>query len=97
MAIAMFSLIIFSLVMMGTITRNFTELLLGDDANAGWDVRADALTTNPIDDFRATLEPLRQRRFHFSERQFHDPVGNGDPGRGADGKRGVADDLNSRA
>ena len=41
MTIAMFSLIVFSLVMMATINHNFVELMLGDEANAGWDVRAD--------------------------------------------------------
>jgi putative ABC transport system permease protein len=55
MTIAMFSLIVFSLVTMATLSRNFTDLFLGDEANAGWDVRADALTTNPIDDFTGEL------------------------------------------
>ena len=55
MTIAMFSLIVFSLVMMATITENFLNLFLGDEANAGWDVRADALSANPINDFEATL------------------------------------------
>jgi putative ABC transport system permease protein len=56
MMIAMFSLIVFSLVVMATITHNFSELMLGDDANAGWDVRADMHGTNPIDDFEAALQ-----------------------------------------
>jgi putative ABC transport system permease protein len=56
MTIAMFSLIIFSLVMMATMNQNFVALFTGDDAAAGWDVRADALNTNPVDDFEATLQ-----------------------------------------
>jgi putative ABC transport system permease protein len=56
LTISMFSLIIFSLVMMATINTNVINLFLGDEANAGWDVRADTVGTNPITDFRATLE-----------------------------------------
>jgi putative ABC transport system permease protein len=56
MMIAMFSLIVFSLVMMATINHNFVELMLGDEANAGWDVRADIHGTNPIDDFEGALQ-----------------------------------------
>jgi putative ABC transport system permease protein len=55
LTIAMFCLVVFSLVMMATITENFLDLFLGDDANAGWEVRADALSANPINDFEATL------------------------------------------
>ncbi|HEX3301381.1 MAG TPA: FtsX-like permease family protein [Thermomicrobiales bacterium] len=55
LTIAMFCLVVFSLVMMATITENFLNLFLGEDANAGWQVRADALSANPIDDFEATL------------------------------------------
>jgi putative ABC transport system permease protein len=56
LTIAMFSLIIFSLVMIATMNQNFVALFLGDDANAGWDVRADALGANPISDFKATAQ-----------------------------------------
>lgn len=56
MTIAMFSLVVFSLVMMATISTNFSELFLSDAANAGWDIRADAGTANPIDDFTAALD-----------------------------------------
>jgi putative ABC transport system permease protein len=56
MTIAMFSLIVFSLVMIATMNRNFVNLFLGDEANAGWDVRADALSANPIGDFTSTLQ-----------------------------------------
>ncbi|HYI14262.1 MAG TPA: FtsX-like permease family protein [Thermomicrobiales bacterium] len=41
LTIAMFSLIIFSLVMMATMNANSQESALGDKANAGWEVRAD--------------------------------------------------------
>ena len=36
MTIAMFSLIVLSLVMVATISQNFIALMLGDEANAGW-------------------------------------------------------------
>lgn len=55
LTIAMFSLIVFVLVMATTINRNFVNLILGDEANAGWDVRADAMNANPLDDFAGTL------------------------------------------
>ncbi|HYH12360.1 MAG TPA: FtsX-like permease family protein [Thermomicrobiales bacterium] len=55
MTIAMFSLIIFSLVMMATMNQNYVNAFLGDEASAGWDVRADALSSNPINDFEGTL------------------------------------------
>lgn len=56
MTIAMFSLIIFSLVMMSTMNSNYSNMMLGDEANAGWDVRTDVYNANPVDDFAATLE-----------------------------------------
>jgi putative ABC transport system permease protein len=56
LTIAMFSLIIFSLVMMSTMNHNYMESALGDEANAGWDVRADAITSEPPADFSALLE-----------------------------------------
>jgi putative ABC transport system permease protein len=56
MTIAMFSLIIFSLVMMATISENFTKAFLSDEAAAGWNVRADGGFSNPIDDFESTLQ-----------------------------------------
>ena len=55
MTIAMFSLIVFSLVMIATMSTNFSALFLGDEANAGWDVRATASDANPIDDFEGAL------------------------------------------
>jgi len=59
MTIAMFSLIVFSLVTFATINQNFVELFLGDEANAGWDVRADALQANPIGDAAAFAAALQ--------------------------------------
>lgn len=56
MTIAMFSLIIFSLVMMSTMNSNYMNMMLGDEANAGWHVRADLYSANPVDDFATTLE-----------------------------------------
>lgn len=56
MTIAMFSLIIFSLVTISTMNANYSAMMLGDDANAGWHVRADVYSANPIDDFTGTLE-----------------------------------------
>jgi putative ABC transport system permease protein len=59
LTVAMFSLIVFSLVMFATINQNFVNLFLGDDANAGWDVRASALSANPIGDAAAFDTRLR--------------------------------------
>jgi putative ABC transport system permease protein len=56
MTIAMFSLIIFSLVMMATIVANFSKAFLNDNADAGWTVRADAGISNPIANFEQTLQ-----------------------------------------
>ncbi len=56
LTIAMFSLIIFSLVMMATMNKNFSALFLSDEANAGWDVVASTGPANPIDDFTGTLK-----------------------------------------
>ncbi len=55
MTIAMFSLVVFSLVMMAAITVNIVSILSGEHAGGGWDVRASQATTNPVGDFKATL------------------------------------------
>ncbi len=55
MTIAMFALIVFSLVMVATLTENFANIFLGEEANAGWDVRADVPAANPVGDVRETL------------------------------------------
>lgn len=56
MTIAMFSLIIFSLVMMATIVANFSKAFLNDNAAAGWTVRADGGISNQIANFEQTLQ-----------------------------------------
>ena len=55
LTIAMFSLIVFSLVMIAAINANFSQAFFGTDANAGWQVRVDVPQTNPIPDFDAAL------------------------------------------
>ncbi|MGC4190813.1 MAG: FtsX-like permease family protein [Thermomicrobiales bacterium] len=55
MTIAMFSLIVFSLVMIAAINANFDQAFFGTDANAGWQVRVDVPQTNPISNFDDTL------------------------------------------
>ncbi|MDP9362704.1 MAG: FtsX-like permease family protein, partial [Chloroflexota bacterium] len=67
MTIAMFSLIVFSLVTFATINQNFVELFLGDEANAGWDVRADALRANPIGDAAAFQAQVQSRGVDTSQ------------------------------
>ena len=55
MTIAMFSLIVFSLVMIATMNSNYSALNNGDDANAGWEVRADSRNGAEPLDFTAAL------------------------------------------
>ena len=55
LTMAMFSLIVFALVMMTTMMTNFSALSIGDEASAGWHVRADAGSANPIGDFTTAL------------------------------------------
>ncbi|MGD9710794.1 MAG: ABC transporter permease, partial [Thermomicrobiales bacterium] len=56
MTIAMFSLIVFSVVLMGTMSENFSALNSGEAADAGWDVRADVNSTVVYPDFLAELD-----------------------------------------
>ncbi len=56
MTLAMFGLVVFSLVVMATLNSNFTDLFLGDDAAIGYEVRARGNANNRIDDLRLTLE-----------------------------------------
>ncbi len=56
LTIAMFSLIVFSLVVISVINENFSQAFLGDDAAAGWDVSVETTATNPVDDLAARLE-----------------------------------------
>lgn len=55
MTLAMFGLVVFSLVVMATLNSNFTQLFLGDAATVGFDVRATGNPNNRIDDLRAAL------------------------------------------
>ena len=56
MTIAMFSLIIFSLVMMAAINANIMALLTGENAGAGWDVVASQPPINPLPGVTEALE-----------------------------------------
>ncbi len=56
LTIAMFSLIIFSLVMMASLQETYNASALGNESNAGWDVRADTLAANPPADLVRTLQ-----------------------------------------
>ncbi len=55
LTLAMFSLVVFSLVLMATLNFNFTQLFLGEDATAGFDVAVDGNSSNRIPDLRAAL------------------------------------------
>jgi ABC-type antimicrobial peptide transport system permease subunit len=55
LTLAMFSLVVFSLVVMATLNFNFTQLFLGEDATAGFDVAVDGNSSNRIPDLRAAL------------------------------------------
>jgi putative ABC transport system permease protein len=55
MTIAMFSLVVFSLVMMAAINQNIVARLSGEQAGGGWDVVAQQPPTNPIADFPQAL------------------------------------------
>ncbi len=56
MTIAMFSLIVFSLVMIATINLNFEHAFLSDSASAGWDIEAQAANSVPVADLAGQLE-----------------------------------------
>lgn len=56
LTLAMFSLIVFSLVTMSTLNANFIELFTTDEASGGWDIEVVTSPANPIDDLRGALE-----------------------------------------
>jgi len=56
MTIAMFSLIVFSLVMIATINLNFERAFLSDAAGAGWDIEATTGEKEPLPDLAGKLE-----------------------------------------
>ena len=53
--LAMFGLVVFSLVVMAFINFNFSQLFLGDEASAGFDVVVRGNPSNRIDDLDAVL------------------------------------------
>ena len=53
--LAMFGLIVFSLVVMAFLNFNFSQLFLGEEASAGYDVVVQGNPSNRIDDLDATL------------------------------------------
>jgi len=55
LTVAMIGLIMFSLIVMATLTRNFERIFLSDDAKGGWDVLVTVNPNNPVADFRAAL------------------------------------------
>jgi ABC-type antimicrobial peptide transport system permease subunit len=55
LTLAMFGLVVLSLVVMATLNFNFTQLFLGDDATAGFDVVVDANPSNRIPDLLTAL------------------------------------------
>lgn len=54
--LAMFGLVVFSLVVMATLNSNFTQLFAGEEAKAGFDVVVDGNPSNRIADLRAALD-----------------------------------------
>ena len=55
MTVAMFSLIVFSLIVISVINENFAAAFTSDEATAGWDVSITTTATNPVDDIEARL------------------------------------------
>lgn len=55
LTVAMIGLIMFSLIVMATLTRNFERIFLNDDARGGWDVLISVNPNNPIEDVRTEL------------------------------------------
>lgn len=55
MTVAMFSLIVFSLIVISVINENFSAAFTSDKAAAGWDVSITTTATNPVDDVEAKL------------------------------------------
>jgi putative ABC transport system permease protein len=56
MTLAMFGLVVFSLVVMATLNSNFTQLFAGEDAKAGFDVMVEGNPSNRIDDLETALQ-----------------------------------------
>jgi hypothetical protein len=65
MTLAMFGLVVFSLVVMASLNYNFTQLFLGDEATAGFDVVVHTNEHNRVDtsaEVRADATRARQHR-----------------------------------
>ena len=60
MTLAMFGLVMFSLVVMATLNHNFSQLFLGDDATGGFGVAVTGNPTNRIADLSAALKAAGQ-------------------------------------
>ncbi|RJQ12746.1 MAG: FtsX-like permease family protein [Dehalococcoidia bacterium] len=60
MTLAMFGLVMFSLVVMATLNHNFAQLFLGDDASGGFQVAVTGNPTNRIADLRTALKAAGQ-------------------------------------
>lgn len=56
LTVAMIGLIVFSLVVMATLTRNFERIFLNDDARGSWDVLVQVNPNNPVEDVRSALQ-----------------------------------------
>jgi putative ABC transport system permease protein len=55
LTLAMFALIMFSLVTMGTISANFVGIFTTEEAVGGWDIAVQTSPTNPIDNMREAV------------------------------------------
>jgi hypothetical protein len=55
MTIAMFSLVIFSITMMGIINASILKMFSTDEAKGGWDIQVATNPNNPVDDLAAEL------------------------------------------
>ncbi len=56
MTLAMFGIVVFSVVVMATLNSNFTQAFLSESANGGFDVAVDVNPNNRIPDLREALQ-----------------------------------------
>ena len=56
MTMAMFCLVVFSLIVMSSMNYNFQHVFISDRALGGWDLMVDENPTNPIPDLKAALQ-----------------------------------------
>jgi putative ABC transport system permease protein len=64
MTLAMFGLVVFSVIVMATLNSNFTQAFLSDDASGGFDVAVSVNANNRIPDLR---QSLRDRGYDHSD------------------------------